>query len=142
VTKNPAGFARYMWDHWSPPGWFDEAAFEAVAKSFRNRDWVPVMLHSYRSRWGEAPLDRRSLKLEAKVAATRRLATPTLFLQGGADRVTTPAASETLAARHSGPFERYVLDGLGHFLPREAPDLVAEHLVRYLGPAADGLAAR
>jgi pimeloyl-ACP methyl ester carboxylesterase len=133
VTRDPAGFARYMWDNWSPPGWFDEASFAAVARSFRNPDWVRVMLHSYRSRWGEAPLDRRSVKLEAKVKATRRLATPTLFLQGGADRVTTPAASETMAAKHSGPFERVVLDGLGHFLPREAPDLVAGHLLRYFG---------
>jgi pimeloyl-ACP methyl ester carboxylesterase len=133
VTRDPAGFARYMWDNWSPPGWFDEGSFAAVARSFRNPDWVRVMLHSYRSRWGEAPLDRRSVRLEAKVKATRRLATPTLFLQGGADRVTTPAASETMAAQHSGPFERVVLDGLGHFLPREAPDLVSGHLLRYFG---------
>ena len=134
VTGHPVDFARYMWDHWSPPGWFDEATFRAVARSFRNPDWVPVMLHSYRSRWGEAPLDRRSVRLEAKVKATRRLATPTMFLQGGADRVTAPAASEKMAATHSGPFERIVLDGMGHFLPREAPDAVAEHLLRHFVP--------
>jgi pimeloyl-ACP methyl ester carboxylesterase len=135
VTRDPRGFARYMWENWSPAGWFDEATFTSVAKSFRNPDWVPVMLHSYRSRWGEAPLDRRSAKLEAKVKATRRLATPTLFLQGGADRVTIPAASEAMAERYSGPFERVVLDGRGHFLPREAPDAVAEHLLRHFGAA-------
>jgi pimeloyl-ACP methyl ester carboxylesterase len=129
-----------MWENWSPPGWFDEATFKAVARSLRNPDWVGVMLHSYRSRWGEASLDRRSARLEAKVKATRRLATPTLFLQGGADRVTTPAASENMAARHSGPFERVVLDGMGHFLPREAPDQVAAHLIRYFGPAGRTLA--
>ena len=104
-----------------------------IGWAFRNPDWVPVMLHSYRSRWGEALLDRRSVRLEAKVKATRRLATPTLFLQGGADRVTAPAASEKMAATHSGPFERIVLDGMGHFLPREAPDAIAGHLVRHFG---------
>jgi pimeloyl-ACP methyl ester carboxylesterase len=139
VTRNPVAFARYMWDNWSPPGWFDEPTFKAVARSFRNPDWVPVMLHSYRSRWGEASLDRRSARLEARVKATRRLATPTLFLQGGADRVTTPAASERMAARHSGPFERFVLEGMGHFLPREAPGPVAEHLLRYLGDPGKAL---
>jgi pimeloyl-ACP methyl ester carboxylesterase len=140
VTQDPKGFARYMWENWSPAGWFDEATFEAVAKSFRNPDWVPVMLHSYRSRWGEAPLGRRSAKLEAKVKATKRLATATLLLQGGADRVTIPAASEKVALKYSGPFERIVLDGVGHFLPREAPDVVAEHLVRHFG--AEGRAPR
>jgi pimeloyl-ACP methyl ester carboxylesterase len=51
VTRHPTDFARYMWDNWSPAGWFDEATFEAVAKSFRNPDWVPVMLHSYGGGW-------------------------------------------------------------------------------------------
>ena len=138
IARDPAGFARVMWESWSPPGWYDEATFKAVARSFRNPDWVPVMLHSYRSRWGEVPLDRRSVRLEAKVKATRRLATPTLFLQGGADGVTLPSASEKMASLHSGPFDRIVLDGLGHFLPREAPELVAEHLVRHFTAGAPG----
>jgi len=131
VTRNPVAFARYMWDNWSPPGWFDDAGFRQVAKSFRNPDWVSIMLHSYRSRWGEAPLDRRSLRLEAKVKAARRLAVPAIFLQGGADRVSPPAASEKMATKYSGPFERIVLDGVGHFLPREMPNVVTEHLLRH-----------
>ena len=133
VTRHYKGFARYMWDNWSPAGWFDDASFEAVAKSFRSPDWVAIMLHSYRARWGEAPLDPRSRRLEARVKATRRLAVPTLFLQGGADRVTAPAASATMGDRYSGSFERIVLPGKGHFLPREAPDAVAEHLLRHFG---------
>jgi len=51
VTRHPIDFARYMGDNRSPAGWFDEATFEAVAKSFRNPDWVPVMLHSYGGGW-------------------------------------------------------------------------------------------
>jgi pimeloyl-ACP methyl ester carboxylesterase len=75
-----------------------------------------------------------------KLKATKRLATPTLFLQGAADGVTLPSASENMARLHSGPFERIVLDGLGHFLPREAPALVAEHLVRHFAPEAVSVA--
>jgi pimeloyl-ACP methyl ester carboxylesterase len=67
VTRHRRAFARYMWDHWSPPGWYDETTLEQVAKSWRNPDWVKITLHSYRSRWGEAPLDRRSRRLESKV---------------------------------------------------------------------------
>jgi pimeloyl-ACP methyl ester carboxylesterase len=137
VTRHPEDFARYMWEHWSPAGWFDQASFRTVAKSFRNPDWVSVMLHSYRSRWGEAPLDPRSAGLEAKVKATRRLATPTLMVQGGADRVTAPSATEQMAAKYSGPFERIVVEGAGHFLPREAPDEVAQQLLRHFGAPGD-----
>ena len=136
VTDDPIGFARYMWESWSPPGWFDDAEFRTVARSFRNPDWVAITLHSYRSRWGEASLDRRSARLEAKVGTTNRLATPTLFVQGGADRVAPPAASEKMAAKYSGPFKRIVVKRVGHFLPREAPDAVAKHLLRHFGRPA------
>ena len=50
------------------------------------------------------------------------------------------SASEKMAARYSGPFERVVLDGLGHFLPREAPDLVAGHLRRHFEAEGASLA--
>jgi hypothetical protein len=63
-----------------------------------------------------------------------------LLLHGWPDRVTIPAASEKVALKYSGPFERIVVDGVGHFLPREAPDVVAEHLVRHFG--AEGRAPR
>ncbi len=67
VSNDPKGFARIMWDTWSPTGWFDETTFRAVASSFSNPDWVSVTNHSYRSRWGEEALDPRSAKIEAKI---------------------------------------------------------------------------
>jgi hypothetical protein len=27
IRKDPKGFARTMWEMWSPEGWFDEATF-------------------------------------------------------------------------------------------------------------------
>jgi pimeloyl-ACP methyl ester carboxylesterase len=38
VRADPKGFARIQWETWSPPGWFDEAEFEATANSFDNPD--------------------------------------------------------------------------------------------------------
>lgn len=131
IERDPIGFARYMWEHWSPTGWFDETTFRTVSRSFRNPDWVPVMLHSYRSRWQEASPDRRSVKLEEKIKATKRIRTPTIFFQGGVDRVTPPSATEKMATKFSRSFERIVLDGVGHFVPREAPDAVAEALLEH-----------
>ena len=37
VREHGVAFARCQWDTWSPPGWFDEAAFAATAKSFKSR---------------------------------------------------------------------------------------------------------
>jgi pimeloyl-ACP methyl ester carboxylesterase len=128
VRTDPKGFARMMWETWSPAGWFTSSAFDQVACSFENPDWTAVTLHSYRSRWGEAPPDPAGAWLDEKVRATRTLALPTIYFQGELDGVNPPAVSERLAERFIGPFERIMLSGVGHFPTREAPNEVAERL--------------
>jgi pimeloyl-ACP methyl ester carboxylesterase len=39
VRSNDKAFARFQWESWSPPGWFDDASFEQTARSFENPDW-------------------------------------------------------------------------------------------------------
>ena len=127
IRADPKGFAHIMWVNWAPAGWFDEALFAAVAASFDNPDWVDVTLHSYQARWGEAEPDPASRWLEDGVKATQRLAVPALFIQGGADGVNPAEASAQLAAKFSGPFQRVVLPGVGHFPTREAPERPCRH---------------
>ncbi len=133
VRQDPRGFAHIMWVNWSPKGWFDAATFERVAASFDNPDWIDVTLHSYRARWDEAEPDPRSRWLEQKVRATQQLAVSALYFQGEVDGVNPPEMSENLAAKFSGPFERVMLPGVGHFPTREAPDAVAARLVGLFG---------
>jgi pimeloyl-ACP methyl ester carboxylesterase len=130
VRRDPNGFAHIMWKTWSPEGWFEETQFDRVAKSFQNPDWTEVTLHFYRSRWGEASFDPRSLKLEAKIKSTKRLGTPTIFFHGEKDGVTPPSGSEEMGKKFKD-FRRFVLKGVGHFVPREAPALVAAELIAH-----------
>ncbi|MGI4798128.1 MAG: alpha/beta fold hydrolase [Janthinobacterium lividum] len=132
VRDDRRGFARIHWENWSPPGWFDEATFDQVARSFENPDWVDVTLHSYRSRWDVAAPDPRSAALEAKVKATQTLSLPAIYIQGVVDGVNPPAASTSVPKKFAGPFEFVELPGVGHFPQREAPDAVAEHLLALL----------
>ncbi len=133
VRDDPKGFAHIMWQNWAPPGWFDSATFDRVARSFETPDWVDVTLHSYRARWDEAEPDPASAWLDEKVRQTKTLPLATLYIQGGADGVNPPAVSESVADKFDGPFERVVLDGVGHFPTREAPRKVGELLVRHFG---------
>src|SRR5437879_1846862 len=57
VREDRIGFTRFVWDNWSPPGWFDDAEFAATAQAFDNPDWADVVLHSYRHRWAFVPGD-------------------------------------------------------------------------------------
>ncbi len=131
VRDDRKGFAHIMWENWAPEGWFDEATFDAVARSFENPDWVDVTLHSYRARWDEAEPDPSSVWLEDKVKATKTLSLPALFFQGEVDGVNPPPVSESVAEKFTGPFERILLPGVGHFPTREAPDAVAERLIMH-----------
>ena len=135
MRADPKGFARSMWRNWSPEGWFDEAQFARAAEAWDNPDWVDVTLHSYRARWDEAEPDPRSRDLEAAVKATASLPLPTLYLHGALDGVNPPSTAVGVAERFSGPFECVQLDGVGHFPTREAPDTVAEHLIRHFSNA-------
>ncbi len=131
IREDPRGFAHLMWVNWSPQGWFDEATFDRVARSFNNPDWVDVTLHSYRARWNEAETDPRSAWLEQRIESTATLALPCVFFQGDADGVNPPEHSADIASKFEGPFERVVLPGVGHFPTREAAEQVAAKLVAH-----------
>lgn len=131
VADDRRGFAHLHWINWAPEGWFDEATFERVARSWDNPDWVDVTLHSYRARWDEADPDPRSAWLEEKVKAIRTLLLPTIYIQGEDDGVNPPATSAKVAEKFTGPFERHCLAGVGHFPQREAPEMVTEILADF-----------
>ncbi|MEJ0051005.1 MAG: alpha/beta hydrolase [Methylovirgula sp.] len=131
VRDDAKGFAHIMWETWSPPGWFDETDFDRVAESSENPDWVDVTLHSYRSRWDESEPDPISKWLDDKIKATKTIALSTVYFQGELDGVNPPKTSEQIAEKFTGPFERIVLPGVGHFPTHEAPAEVAARLPQH-----------
>jgi pimeloyl-ACP methyl ester carboxylesterase len=131
VRADRRGFAHIHWENWAPAGWFDEATFAGVAKSWDNPDWVDVTLHSYRSRWENALPDPRSDWLETRIKATTKLSLPTLFIKGDVDGVTAQDSFDKVPDKFDGPFEMVGLPGVGHFPQREAPDAVAALLIPF-----------
>lgn len=131
VREDRKGFAHIMWENWSPAGWFDEATFEAVARSFENPDWADVTIHSYRARWDEVAPDPDSTWLEEKVKQTKTLDLPTLYFQGEQDGVNPPATAKNVPEKFTESFELIHLPGIGHFPTREAPEAVAMRLVDF-----------
>ena len=51
--------ARLLWTHWSPDWKFDDATFERSAVAFDSPDYVDIVVHSYRHRFGLVPGDAR-----------------------------------------------------------------------------------
>ncbi|RQR47592.1 alpha/beta hydrolase [Burkholderia sp. Bp9140] len=124
-------FARLMWDTWSPPGWYSDAEFEASAVAFDGPDWIDVVLHSYRQRWGFAPGTPAYADDDARLNPAPVLAVPTLVLHGGADTCNHPDGSAGRERFFTGRYARQVLDGVGHFPQREAPAAVAAAILGF-----------
>ncbi len=119
VHDDPKGFARLMWDNWSPPGWYDEAT-SRPSPARTNPDWADVTVHSYCARWDEAAPDPRSAALEATIRATRPIDTPTLTISAASDGVNPPEAWADVPSKFSGPFEAVLLDGVAIIADLEA----------------------
>jgi pimeloyl-ACP methyl ester carboxylesterase len=132
IRKDPIGFARQQWTSWSPDGWFTDSEFKTTAESFKNPDWTAITLHAYRSRWKTEPADQRYAPLKARLASTETIGTPTLMIQGDADRCNPPSESADQARHFTGPYECVLLRDVGHFPAREAPEQVAQIVLTHL----------
>ncbi|MCD9032779.1 alpha/beta hydrolase [Luteimonas sp. Y-2-2-4F] len=135
LARDRRGFARYLWETWSPPAWRRDAAFEAAAPAFDGPDWLQVVVHSYRHRWGLAEGDPAYAADEARLQPAPSLDLPALLLHGEADTCNDPATSAGSARWFAGPYARRLLPGVGHFPQHEAPDAVADALLEAFGDA-------
>ena len=136
LEANRRAICRLLWRDWSP-GWrFDDATFERTAIAFDNPDFVPVVIHSYRHRHGNAPSDPRFDAIERRLAERPRIEVPSMILHGRDDGVDVPRHSEKHPALFPDGTERRVIPDAGHFLPREQPGAVAEALVSLLARTA------
>jgi len=128
VRKDPIGFARIQWETWSPNGWFEAAEFDRTAKSFENPDWVSITLHGYRSRWQQERVDPRYAEAQRRIESTAALNVPTLMVVGREDRADYAEESQGSMSCFPGGYRHRVLDAVGHFPAREAPERVAAEI--------------
>ena len=123
LDANRAELCRLMWGLWSPSWHFDEATYERSASAFANPDFVEVVIQSYRHRLGNAPGDPALDDIERRLAAQPGIGVPTVALLGADDGVTPPKDG---AAHFTGRYEERIVPGVGHNLPQEAPELLAD----------------
>ena len=126
LTQNRRDIAKLLWKLWSLERPFSETEFAASAPSFDNPDFVDVVIHSYRVRYGYAPGDPSLAALERRLAEQPPIAVPAINLHGTADGIAPPAASESHARHFTGPYRRRLVPGAGHAMPQDAPRETAE----------------
>ena len=137
LAANRRAICRFLWQSWSPTWHFAGETFDRTAASFDNPDFVDCVIHSYRHRIGNAPGDPRFRELEERLAKRPRIEVPTVILRGADDTLGGREPAES-ADKASFPnlIARRMIEGAGHFLPREKPQAVSTALLEALAVSA------
>ncbi|MFG1642486.1 alpha/beta hydrolase [Amycolatopsis sp. NPDC049252] len=120
LDRNREELCELLWRTWSPTWSGAAAAFPASAPSLHNPDFVDVVIHSYRHRYGLAEGDPRHQALEDLIARQPPITVPAVMLETGADGLLGPSSSGD-REHFTGPYEHRLLEGVGHNAPQEAP---------------------
>ncbi|WP_372097892.1 alpha/beta fold hydrolase [Tistrella mobilis] len=121
LTRNRRDLCRLLWNLWSPDWDFDDATFARTAPAFDNPDFVEVVIHSYRHRYGLVASDPAHAAIEQRLAAQPPITVPAIVLQGASDGVDPPEGRDGDRRQFQGPWSYEVLPGIGHNIPQEAP---------------------
>jgi pimeloyl-ACP methyl ester carboxylesterase len=121
LQTNRRELGRLLWRLWSPNWTFDDATYARTAESFDNPDFVEVVIHSYRHRFGYAPGDPAYDIIERQLAEQPPITVPAIVLQGEADGVMPGNASAAQTRFFTGPYQYRLLPVVGHDVPQEAP---------------------
>ena len=132
LEANSGELGKLLWRLWSPSWRFDEATYARSAASFDNPDFVEIVVHSYRHRFGYAAGDPALEAIERELARQPVIAAPTIALWGADDGVDPPADADKDARRFSGRYARRVLPGIGHNIPQEAPHATVAALLELM----------
>ena len=132
LNANRREIARILWQQWSPNWHFDEATLERTAAAFDNPDYVDVVIHSYRHRFGLADGDPRYAELQRRLAALPAITVPAITLDGDADGVVPATDGTASAAKFTGRRAHRVIPRAGHNLPQEELEAFASAVMELI----------
>src|SRR6201991_668547 len=97
LAADRRGITRILWQQWSPNWSFDGACLERTSMAHDNPDYVDIVIHSYRHRYGLVEGDPRYADIQRRLAALPPIAVPAITVDGGGDGV-APATDGTASA--------------------------------------------
>ena len=133
LAANRREIARVLWEQWSPNWSFDTATFERTALAHDNPDYVDVVIHSYRHRYGLAAGDPRYADIERKLTAQPVITVPAITFDGEGDGVFKATDGHAQAAKFSDRRAHRVVPRAGHNLPQEEPEAFAAAVLELMG---------
>ena len=137
LQQDRRALTQLLWALWSPTWRFDDATFARSAAAFDNPDFVDVVIHSYRHRFGLVAGDPAYTEIEGRLAAQPAITVPVISFDGVDDGVRPPAEAAAHAHRFSGPRLHRIVPGVGHNMPQESPRLFADAVLELIAGGRD-----
>lgn len=128
LKKNKNEIIKFLWKTWSPTWNFSDKEFNLSKKSFCNDDFVDIVIHSYRHRYGLVKGDPRYLNLEKKISSQPKIIVPTITIEGLENGVKEPK-KEANHKQFSNLISHKLLKKIGHNVPQEAPNEIAKAII-------------
>jgi pimeloyl-ACP methyl ester carboxylesterase len=133
LDANRRGIAKILWQQWSPNWHFDEACLERTVLAHDNPDYVDVVIHSYRHRFGLAEGDPQYADIQRRLAELPVITVPAVTLDGAADGIFSASDGTAFAAKFTGRRSHHVIPRAGHNLPQEDPEAFANAVMELIG---------
>jgi len=131
LAANRRALCKLLWQLWSPHWNFDDDTFARTAAAWDNPDFVDVTIHSYRHRYGNAPGDASLAPIEQALAAQPPIQVPAVVLHGEANGIAREM-SDAHRRKFVNLVDRRTLPLVGHNLPSEVPQVVADAVLALL----------
>ncbi|MES1925342.1 alpha/beta hydrolase [Salinisphaera sp. T31B1] len=133
LERYRAEFCRLLWQLWSPTWMFSDEIYEITAEAFDNPDFVEVVVHSYRHRYGLVAGDPDVASIEDALTEQPMIRVPTIVLDGAVDGIPAYGSPVGHDRHFTGAYERRLLGDVGHNPPQEAPEAFADAVLSLLG---------
>jgi pimeloyl-ACP methyl ester carboxylesterase len=133
LAANRREIARILWRQWSPNWRFDDATLERTVAAHDNPDYVDVVIHSYRHRFGLADGDPQYVDIQRRLAALPVISVPAITLDGDADGVAPATDGSASAAKFSDRRAHRIIPRAGHNLPQEEPEAFTDAVMELVG---------
>src|SRR4051794_29886383 len=138
LAANRKEFCKLLWRLWSPNFKFDDARYDRTAISFENPDFVDIVIHSYRHRFGYMPGDPDLEPFEQRLAKLPPIKAPAIVLSGTGSGLSGPAPAASQARFFTGGVQHRSIPMVGHGVPQEAPGPFAEAILELIKAQPNG----
>ncbi|WP_157995482.1 alpha/beta fold hydrolase [Peristeroidobacter soli] len=128
VAHEDFAFIARLWREWSPGFELPAAQMQELKQRLAVPGVLPEILAYYRQALGAGPAPPGEIAARLKQPIT----VPTLYLHGRNDGCIGADLGAAMAPFFTGSLQRRVIDGVGHFLHAEQPDLIGAEILAFL----------